>query len=232
MTTYIVSGASSGIGRAICESLLEQGISVVGLVRDPHKFTPDNQNYRAFTIDFSEAAALEANLKQLSQQIDAIDGVICCAGFGHFAELEQFSFAKIQEVMMVNFTSQVLLVKTFLPQLKQQQSGKIILLGSESALQGARKGSIYCASKFALRGFAQSLRQECKSNQIAVSIINPGLVRTPFFDALNFKPGPAPEHALQAEQIAETVNLLLQMDNHSVIEEINMQPLKAQIEKC
>lgn len=229
MKTYIVSGSSSGIGRAICENLLAQGERVFGLARDHSKFNPDNDNYHPISIDFSRINTLESELKALTKKVEVVDGMILCAGMGRFAEVEQFSLAQIQEIMQVNFLSQVMLVKTFLPGMKQRASGKIIFMGSESALSGARKGSIYCASKFALRGFSQSLRQECKQQNIAVTIINPGLVRTPFFEKLQFQPGAEKENAITAEQVAATVALAIDMDPQCILEEINLQPLKASV---
>ena len=59
-------------------------------------------------------------------------------------------------------------------------------MGSESALEGKKMGSLYSAAKFGLRGFAQSVREECRNSDVRVSIVNPGLVRTPFFENLNF----------------------------------------------
>ena len=65
--------------------------------------------------------------------------------------------------------------------MKKIGKGDVIFIGSEAALNGSRKGTIYCASKFALRGFAQALRDECSKSSIRVTIINPGMVKTGFF---------------------------------------------------
>ena len=70
------------------------------------------------------------------------------------------------------------------PKLKRNGNSRVIYMGSEAALRGAKRGSLYCAAKFGLRGFAQSLRQECASSGVHVSIINPGMVNTPWFDRL------------------------------------------------
>ena len=122
--------------------------------------------------------------------------------------MEQFSLNQIRDLVNVNFIGQALLIKTFLPSMKKQQNGKIILMGSESALSGARQGTIYCATKFALRGFAQSLREECQSAGIGVTLINPGLVRTPFFDTLDFNPGSDPQNALEVHDIGSSCQLV------------------------
>jgi 3-hydroxy acid dehydrogenase / malonic semialdehyde reductase len=226
----IISGSSSGIGRALTLKLLEQGYQVIGLARNHRKFNPENPRYQTYDIDFSDLKAAEIILKQIYAQHSSVDAIISNAGYGRFGALEQFSITQICDLMNVNFTSQVLLIKTFLPAFKRRKAGKIILMGSESALAGAKQGSIYCASKFALRGFAQSLRAECRSAGIAVTLINPGLVNTPFFDGLHFTPGSAAENAIQPEDVAQTIAHLLQLENHYLIEEINLQPMQPTIE--
>jgi len=231
MTTILISGSSSGIGRAIAEKLLTQGHHVLGLARQHKKFQPDNPNYNPFTVDFSKLNTLEKELKLIQKQQPDVQSIICCAGYGHFTELEQFSFQQMQDIMNVNFLSQALLIKTFLSNMKKKSNSKIIIMGSECALEGYKKGSLYCASKFALRGFAQSLRKECASAKIAVTLINPGLVETPFFQSLQFKPGNAADNAIRAEQIADTVDLLMQSDNHCVYEEITIQPMNKVIQR-
>ncbi len=231
MKKVLISGSSSGIGKAIAEKALHTNHAVVGLARSHEKFNPDDKNYHTYSIDFSKTNDIEHNLKSIHKQHSDINTIICCAGFGHFHELEQFSFAKMQEIMNVNFLSQAILIKTFLPDLKKQDNSKVIILGSECALEGQKKASMYCASKFALRGFAQSLRKECASAGVAVTIINPGLVETPFYDDLQFKPGDAHDNAIQPEQIANTIAMLIDLDNNCVFEELALQPMKKVVQR-
>lgn len=128
--------------------------------------------------------------------------------------------------MNVNFTSQALVIKTFISSLKQKRSGNVIVIGSEAGLNGAKKGSIYCASKFALRGFCQSLRHECSNANVAVTLINPGMVNTEFFNSLNFAPADPTQHALQVDSIVETVEMVLKAKRPTVLEEINLQAIQ------
>lgn len=231
MKKIIISGSSSGIGRAIATKLLDLGYSVVGLSRNHQKFTPDNPNYFPYTLDFSDLYQAELILKSIHQEHQDIQVIIGNAGYGRFGNLEQFSLRQIDDLIKVNFLGQVLLVKTFLSNIKKRGDGKIILMGSEAALSGAKQGSIYCAAKFALRGFTQSLRLECAGAGVGVTLINPGLVNTPFFEPLNFAPGVEPENALLPEDIAAQVALLVQWENRLLVEEINIQPLKPLIKK-
>jgi NADP-dependent 3-hydroxy acid dehydrogenase YdfG len=222
--TVLVTGASSGIGRAIAKHLLHLGHTVIGTSRDIKKFTTAHQNFSFIEIDFSQEETFTAKIKQLEKDYPALDTVIFSAGYGQFGSLEQFSFNQIEQMIMVNFTSQVFITRTLLPNLKRKKQCNLIYIGSEAALKGTRKGSIYCASKFALRGFTQALRDECSTSCVRVSLINPGMVNTAFFDTLTFQPGDNPSQALQPEDIAETVSYILNASKYSIIDEINLNP--------
>lgn len=221
----LITGASSGIGRAIAEQLLARGDSVLGLSRQPEKFG-QHDNYLAEKCDFADLDTLPEQLKVLSKQHGDIDAIVCCAGRGMFGCLEEFSYPQIRELMDLNFTSQAYVLRAFLPKLKQRGSGRVVIMGSEAALQGAQKGSLYCASKFALRGLAQSLREECARSGVSISIVNPGMVKTEFFDQLNFGPGENEANFLVPEDVADAVLSILDARLPAVIDEINLSPLK------
>lgn len=225
----IVTGAKGGIGSAIIQKLLEQNHNLIGWGRKPSSI--QHKNYQHVICDFENLENTESCAKDILKSSQKIDALILAAGFGQFKELEQFSLRQMQAVMNVNFLSQAIITKVLLPLIKKTKSSKIIAIASESALAGARKGSLYCASKFALRGFMQSLRAECVQSETAVTIINPGLVNTQFFDDLEFRPGENLENAIKAEQIAKTLAMVLDMENNCIFEEINLQPLKKVIQK-
>jgi len=222
--TLLVTGASSGIGRAIAKQLLQAGHTVIGTSRDCSQFTVSQQNFSSIELDLAQLNQISPKLKALEKAQPALDGVIFAAGYGQFGAVEQFSFAQIEQMMTVNFTSQAFITRALIPNLKRKPHSNLIYIGSEAALKGSRKGAIYCASKFALRGFTQALRDECGSSTVRVSLINPGMVKTNFFDSLAFQPGDDETHGLLAEDIAETVNYILNSNNNSVIDEINLNP--------
>lgn len=222
--TILVTGASSGIGRASAVTLLNQGHSVIGLSRDCQKFIYEHPNFSSVEIDLSDLSNLPDNIKQLAKQKPMIDAIVFSAGKGQFGSLEEFSFAQIQELINLNFISQSFIAKGFLPALKRKPLADLIFIGSEAALTGSRKGSIYCASKFALRGFSQALRDECAKSSVRVSLINPGMVKTDFFQSLNFEPGEHESQHLLAEDIADAVNYIINARKGIIIDEINLNP--------
>lgn len=225
----ILSGASSGIGYATATRLLDEQRAVIGLARRVDQ-CPAHALMQAHAIDFSKLDNLDEELKSLARQHPEPEAVICCTGYGAFGGLEEFSSEQIRRMIDVNFTSQAMLVRAFLPALKRRGQGRIIIIGSEAALAGGRQGAIYSASKFALRGFAQSLREECARNAIGVSLVNPGMVKTSFFDELNFQPGEHQNNYILAADIADTVSWILNMRASTVVDEVNLSPMKKVID--
>lgn len=226
----LITGASSGIGAATAKKLLEKGHQVIGLARDFSKFQCKDAHFIPLEVDLSDLKELPHFLSSLAKKHSDIDALILNAAQGLFGCLEQFSYAQIQSNIHLNLTSQLFLTKAFIPQMKHSRRGTLIFMGSEAALQGKPQGSLYCSSKFALRGFVQSLRQECSKSNIRISLINPGPVKTPFFNEQNFIHGPQPENYCLPEEVAELIVLQLESRLGLVFEEINLSPLKKVIE--
>jgi 3-hydroxy acid dehydrogenase/malonic semialdehyde reductase len=219
--TVLVTGASSGIGRAIAEKLLQQGHRVIAVSRTMQTIT----GLTTVQLDLNRLQDLPSQLKQLVKDFPDIDAVIFAAGIGQFGSLEEFSYAQIETLMNVNFTSQVFLTRALLPALKRKKRADLIYIGSEAALKGSRKGAIYCAGKFALRGFTQALREECSNSGMRVCLLNPGMVKTPFFDKLNFVHGDDDSNYLLPEDIAEAVDYVMNSRTQIVVDEITLNPL-------
>lgn len=228
--TVLVSGASSGIGRAVAELLIRQGHFVIGTSRDVRRFAVEHPLFAPAQLNLAALSDIEPFCKQLQANFPRLDAVIFAAGYGQFGNLEQMSFSQIERLMTVNFTGQVFMTKALLPKLKQKSHCNLIYIGSEAALKGSRNGSIYCASKFALRGFSQALRDECGKSGVRVSLINPGMVDTAFFDHLHFNPGRQPGQALLAEDVADAISYIVNAKPNCAVDEINLSPRNKVIE--
>lgn len=219
----LVTGSSSGIGLAVSRILLERGCAVIGIARDHQKAAIDDPNFRPLTLDLAEPQAVSERLAELCRE-QPIDYLIHCAGQGLFGSIEQFSASQIDHNLRINLTSALVLAHHVVPTMRTRKSGRIVVIGSESALQGGRKGALYCSAKFGLRGFAQSLREDCSRDGIAVTLINPGMTRTPFFDKLDFRPGPDSSNAIDPRDIARLVLQVLDSNPDLVMDEINLTP--------
>lgn len=224
--TVLVTGVTSGIGEAIAQALLQAGHCVVGVASRNDCSLVENENFVYERIDLSDLSALPEKLNELVKRYPNIDGLVCNAGRGQFGSLEEFSYRQINELVDLNFTSQVYVVRAFMPILKRQGKGDVVLMGSEAALSGGRRGALYSATKFAVRGFAQALRDEVSKNNVRVTLINPGMVKTPFFDTLSFEPGDDESQYIMPQDVAKAVCFVIEARAGTVFDEINLSPQK------
>lgn len=220
--TILVTGSSSGIGAAICRALLAEGHRVIGLSRRQACFDGDYQHH---AVDLAQLDALPGKLESLVASHD-LDGAVLAAGRGAFRSLEEFSYRQIRELIELDLTAQIFCARALVPHFKARGSGDLVLIGSEAALRGGKKGAIYSAAKFGLRGFAQSLREEGGAAGLRVCLINPGMVETPFFDELTFAPGTKESEHLVAEDVAAAVSLTLSARPGANFDQIDLSPQK------
>ena len=225
----IISGSSSGIGKEITSLLLKSGTDVIGLARDHKKFKPDFDGYYPISVDLSDFEKTERIIPQVLHQHSEVDVLICNAGCGDFRTLENFSAKQISDFINLNLISHIMLCRHLVSFMKAKGSGDIIIMGSEASIVGKKKASLYSAAKFGLRGFAQSIRDECGNTGVRVCLINPGFVRTPFFDSLNFEPGKDGNNAIEAGDIAKIVCDIIETRKGTIIDEINVSPASKSI---
>ncbi len=228
--SVLVTGASRGIGAAITKGLLAEGCEVVGIARSfDHAFL-DHDHFEAVVLDLSKLDRISEQFRNIRRKYKSINALVCNAGFGRFGSLEEFSSSQIRDLIDLNLTSQILLTREFLPLMKTRGFGDIIFMGSEAALKGGGRGAVYSATKFALRGLAESLREECSGSGVRVSIINPGMVATSFFENLNFQPGKDADCHLLPADVYMALKLILTARPGININEIELSPHRKFIE--
>ena len=225
----LVTGSSSGIGYEITSKLLDLGAKVIGIARNHDRSKLENKNYTTYKCDVSAHQKLEILLKQILKKHPQINCFISNAGYGDFGPLENFSTLQIKNFIATNLTSHMVITKLLLPHFKRIKIGDIIFIGSEAGLLGAKNGSLYCTAKFGLRGFSEALSKDVANKNIRVSIINPGMIRTDFFKNLNFEPGNDEENAINIKDVSSTVAYILHLSRNTIVDEINLSPLKKAI---
>ena len=225
----LVTGSSSGIGYEITLKLLDLGAKVIGIARNHDRSKLENKNYTTYKCDVSAHQKLEILMKQILKKHPQINCFISNAGYGDFGPLENFSTLQIKNFIATNLTSHMIITKLLLPHFKRIKIGDIIFIGSEAGLLGAKNGSLYCATKFGLRGFSEALSKDVANKNIRVSIINPGMIRTNFFENLNFEPGNDEENAINIKDVSSTVAYILGLSRNTIVDEINLSPLKKAI---
>ena len=225
----LVTGSSSGIGYEITLKLLDLGAKVIGIARNHDRSKLENKNYTTYKCDVSAHQKLEILLKQILKKHPQINCFISNAGYGDFGPLENFSTLQIKNFIATNLTSHMVITKLLLPHFKRNKIGDIIFIGSEAGLLGAKNGSLYCTAKFGLRGFSEALSKDVANKNIRVSIINPGMIRTDFFENLNFEPGNDEENTINIKDVSSTVAYILDLSRNTIVDEINLSPLKKAI---
>lgn len=208
--TAIVTGYSSGIGKAICESLVDNNYTVIKL-----------------KSRLQDTKELELEVKALLKDID-IDLLINCAGVGIFKPHEEISISKIKELIDVNLTAPIILSNLCLRTLKKTK-GHIINIASVEATRHSKFSALYTATKAGLRNFSLSLFEELRRSDVKVTNINPDLTKTNFFDEFNFEPSENKNAYLLPEEIAKSVLKILEFDG--VITDITVRPQRLEIKK-
>jgi len=179
MRTLVISGGSSGIGKATASLFVERGWRVFELSR--HGRSSDGITH--IDCDVCDSDSVAKAVAQVLQLTDSIDVVISNAGFGISGSIEFTEIADAERQMDVNFLGAVRLTQAVLPQLRQQRSGRIIYTSSVAAILAVPYQAFYSASKAAINAFALALANEVREFGIHVSVLMPGDVSTGFTDA-------------------------------------------------
>jgi short-subunit dehydrogenase len=221
--TVLITGASRGIGAAIAEQLVQRGDTVFGLARWQRAEDSAVAGVHRVHVDLSDLELTSRVVRKLCQE-QPIDAVVLNAGTGDIAPLENISATLIGPSLLLNLGSPLVVARECVSHLRSRNRSDLIFIGSESALQGGRQGSLYSAAKFGLRGAAQALRHELAGANVHVGIVQPGLTRSDFFDTLDFEPGPNEANALHTTDIAHAVLAMLNSDDRAIIDEIVIKP--------
>ncbi|REG58424.1 NADP-dependent 3-hydroxy acid dehydrogenase YdfG [Paraburkholderia sp. BL6669N2] len=198
---WLITGVSSGLGRALAEAVLARGDQVVGTVRNPsqiaafEQLSPVGLAY-GMVLDVTDAPAVPQAIEQALARAGRIDVLVNNAGYGLFGALEEVSDAEARQVFDTNFFGTVNTIRAVLPHLRERGSGHIVNLSSVAGLIGITGCSFYCASKHAIEGLSESLSQELKPFGLRVTLVEPGGFRTNFAGgSLRWSEGAAPAYA-------------------------------------
>jgi NAD(P)-dependent dehydrogenase (short-subunit alcohol dehydrogenase family) len=180
--TLLITGVSSGFGRALAEEALAAGHRVVGTVRNESAkaaFEALAEN-RAFArvLDVTHFALVDEVVADIEQHIGPVDVLVNNAGYGHEGVLEESSMSELQRQFDVNVFGAVAMMKAVLPYMRQRRQGHILNITSMGGYVTMPGISFYCGSKFALEGISEVLGKEVQPLGIAVTAVAPGSFRT------------------------------------------------------
>jgi NAD(P)-dependent dehydrogenase (short-subunit alcohol dehydrogenase family) len=174
--TALVTGASSGIGRAIAEMLASKGIAVYGTSRNPDAIKPEDKiaNVTYLPLDVTDAASVRACAK-LSGPVDIL---VNNAGQSQLGPLEELDDAALEYLFEVNVIGQARVTREYLAGMRAAGNGYVVMIGSLAAEFPVPFQSAYAATKLAVRGMTQALRLEVVPFGISVSVVQPGYFRS------------------------------------------------------
>jgi short-subunit dehydrogenase len=215
----IITGASSGIGRETALAFARAGVQTALAARREDKLEEVAQTINALggetlvvPTDISQPAQVQHLVQATLDRFGRIDVLVNNAGFGLLASVEETSIEDMQRIMEVNFMGAFYAMKAVLPVMRQQGRGHIINVASIVGKRAVPYSGAYCATKFALVGFSETLRIELAGSGIDVSVVCPIWTETEFFDTMKnvqqrqLKPvGPAQSAAAVARAIVDCV---------------------------
>lgn len=187
-SNIIITGASSGIGRDVALELARRGANLALAARRAPELEHVAAECRKAGVrcavvptDVSRQDACESLIRTATAELGPIDGLINNAGFAIFDRIETARLDDIRSMIETNFLGAVYCTRTVLPGMLERKRGAIVNVASITGLMGYDSMGGYCASKFAMVGFTEALRDELMGRGVEVSLICPGTTDTPFF---------------------------------------------------
>jgi len=181
--TVLITGASSGIGKATALLFQQRGWNVIATMRNPEKELELAKlpHVHCLQLDVTDKISIQKTVAQVIQEFKTIEVVVNNAGYGLIGPFEQLTEEQIEKQFQTNVFGLMSVCKELIPHFRKQQTGTIVNVSSMAARVTFPFYSVYHASKWAVDGFSESLQFELKPFQIRVKIIEPGAIKTDFY---------------------------------------------------
>ena len=187
----VVTGSSSGIGFETALALAREGFVTFATMRDVSKgdkilnvAKKENLNIKVVELDVDKPKQIKSAITKIIQENDRIDVLVNNAGYGIFGSVEDVTVEQFKDQFETNFFGIIRLIQEVAPIMRRQGSGHIVNISSVAGRIGFPGTPAYISSKFALEGLSESLRYELGQFGVKVVIIEPGVIKTNFFDAM------------------------------------------------
>ncbi len=181
---FLITGVSTGFGRALADAALANGHRVIGTVRQLFQVADLTAsypgNFHALEMDLTDATSIRQAVEEAVSVWSGLDVLINNAGYGLVGALEEYDDTQIAHSLAVNLTGPLQVIRAVLPHLRAQRSGRIINIGAIAAVCNDAGFSVYGGAKAAMDGASEALRGEMAPLGIHVSLVHPGPFRTDF----------------------------------------------------
>jgi NAD(P)-dependent dehydrogenase (short-subunit alcohol dehydrogenase family) len=184
MTTWLITGCSTGLGKSLAKAALEAGYNTVATARDVRSVQdlvsahPDTA--LAVALDVTNKAQVESAVRRTEERFGSVDVLVNNAGYGYRAAVEEGDEKEVADLFATNFFGMVSMIKGVLPGMRARRSGTILNVSSIAGRLAAPGSGYYSATKFAVEGMSDALRKEVAPLGIRVTILEPGAFRTDF----------------------------------------------------
>ena len=219
----LITGGSSGIGRAIAQTLASAGARVAITGRDKGRLMETAQALKVLPIvaDVTQDSDVDRTYREVFKAFGELDILVNNAGIGVFKNLVDLDRSGFDSVFATNVTGAMLMAREAAKHFIARQRGNIVNISSTAGLRGAAGGTAYYASKFALRGMTECWRSELRRYNIRVFLINPSEVLTNFAATAGLSQKENPTK-LRGEEIAYLVKAVLEMDDRGFTPELSI----------
>jgi NAD(P)-dependent dehydrogenase (short-subunit alcohol dehydrogenase family) len=233
-TVTLVTGAGSGLGEATARAFAAAGSKVACLDVDATaaervrgELAGAEGDSLALPCDVSNADAVSKVVSQVLDQFGRLDVVVNCAAIDYTLSVEEMSIAQWDQVIAVNLRGPFLLAKAAMPAMRKQGSGHIVNIASTAAVRAWANAAPYHASKWGLVGFGRGLSVEGRPDNIRVTTVIPGGMRTHFFDRFAEQGIPMPDEATLQDpaNVAQTILFAVRMPAGSTMQEVIVTPM-------
>jgi NAD(P)-dependent dehydrogenase (short-subunit alcohol dehydrogenase family) len=192
MTTWFITGASRGIGRELVEQILARGGKVAATLRRPEQLDDLAERYGEQLwrrrVDVTDTAEVERVLGEAFADHGHIDVVVSNAGYGVFGVAEDLSDQQVEDAIATNLTASIQVARRAVPLLRRQGGGVLVQLSSMGGHITFPGFAIYHATKWGVEGYFETLAREIDPFGIKTMLVEPGMVRTSFYDAADRVP--------------------------------------------
>lgn len=210
--TALVTGASSGIGASVVRALVAAGSRVALVARRQDRLEALARELPtgiagSFPCDVRDPRAIAATVAAVTAALGPVDVLVNNAGVGRYLSFLDSSPEDVAAIFETNLHAALNFTRAVLPGMLARRRGHLVNVASIAARIGSRNHTIYCASKFALAGFSESLAFELDGTGVGLTLVNPGIVATRFFDHASFAtfPGSARARAIPPERVAAAI---------------------------
>ena len=206
---WFVTGASKGLGLSLVKQLLIQGHQVAATSRsieELNKAVGNNANFLPLIVDLKSETSVGQAIEETITRFGQIDVVVNNAGYGLAGSIEELTYQEVRDNFDINVFGSLHVIRKVMPYLRKQHSGHIFNISSIGGFFGGFPGwGIYCATKFAVVGFTESLAAEAKSFGIKATVVLPGYFRTSFLSSGSLG---VPKHEIEAyKEVRESQNM-------------------------